>query len=455
MDKQVKCGISRAKITPTNLKKAIFLTGIGGERNDEDIKVLDDLYIRAIWLKSNGKDLIMINGDLLYFSGQTCSDICKWVEETYSVEGKYVILNATHTHCSFHPGGPFFDRSKRNRKYQETIVKGIKQAVSEAFGDLTKSKIYIAETKCRIAVNRRKAIIKAGDLKRMSFKRSFANRPNPKGAVDNDLYVIKIIREREPACFLINYACHPSILRGKCISADFPGRVEPALKGFLGEDVSVLYLQGFSGNIRPNILAPESSFVKSPKKFLIERIEGRHFEKDTSEKHVNEIGARIVNHLIKIPDEEYEEIEIKPFSKEVEIHLPLNSIPSKEYFLGFHPVTEAERDWASYVIENYDSFGNLCFKIKRVDLNMKYSFLCMPGEVFCEYSIIAKKMISNRKTISLGYSNGMVGYIPTAQAIREGGYEVNRAYKMYGLPCPFSEDIEETVIDGMRILYED
>ena len=151
-------------------------------------------------------------------------------------------------------------------------------------------------------------------LKKFSFKRIFANRPNPKGALDDDLYVIKIIRDGRPEGFLINYACHPSILRGSYISADFPGKVGPLLIKAMGKNVAVLYLQGFAGNIRPNLLAPVSSLFVSPKKFFIEFIEGRLFEKNTSEKHINFVGSELVNHIVSIPDDEFMEM-VKSSSK--------------------------------------------------------------------------------------------------------------------------------------------
>ena len=36
------------------------------------------------------------------------------------------------------------------------------------------------------------------------------------------------------------------------------------------------------------------------------------------------------------------------------------------------------------------------------------------------------------RTIALGYCNGCIGYVPTADAYPDGGYEVEQAFKYYG-----------------------
>jgi len=455
MNTQFKAGLSQIRITPANIKKGVFLVGIG-ENEEERVayEKIDDLFVRVVWLKKNDKNLIIINAELLYFSDQICSSIWNWVEDKFSINKKYIILNATHTHCSPHPGGNFFDGFVQDPDYQRFLLEKIKKGIQEAFEDISLSQLYIGKTKCNIGINRRKLIFKIEDLKKLHFDKKIANRPNPKSITDSDLYILKVVRHGKVASFLINYACHPSVLRGPFISADFTGRVGSLLAKSIDNDISVFYLQGFAGNIRPNLLSPTPSLLSSPKKWFIDRIEGSHFEKNTSELNIKEIGAQFVNILKTIPEEDYEEIKPEFESKEVDINLPLQAIPSKEYFLAFNPKTKAEQNWIDYVIKNYNTFAKLLFKIRRIDLNRKYSFLCMPGEVFCEYALMFKKMFVPREIIPLGYTDGMVGYIPTAKAIREGGYEVERSYKLFGLPCPFSDEIEKIIVEGVKSLYE-
>ena len=52
------------------------------------------------------------------------------------------------------------------------------------------------------------------------------------------------------------------------------------------------------------------------------------------------------------------------------------------------------------------------------------------------------------KTFVVGYANGNVGYIQTAAAFEDGGYEVESAHKFYyGVYC-FTPEVEKVVTDG-------
>ena len=50
-------------------------------------------------------------------------------------------------------------------------------------------------------------------------------------------------------------------------------------------------------------------------------------------------------------------------------------------------------------------------------------------------------------TLALGYANGNSGYLCTAAAMFEGGYEPARAYKYYLRPGPFAPEVEPTLIE--------
>ena len=57
-----------------------------------------------------------------------------------------------------------------------------------------------------------------------------------------------------------------------------------------------------------------------------------------------------------------------------------------------------------------------------------YLFLTLPGEPFVEYGFRLEKAIADRAVpIVVGYANGDIGYICTAKAHKEGGYEPNNS----------------------------
>jgi hypothetical protein len=51
------------------------------------------------------------------------------------------------------------------------------------------------------------------------------------------------------------------------------------------------------------------------------------------------------------------------------------------------------------------------------------AFVAAPGELFVEMGLAIKKASPFRKTFVVGLANGYLGYMPTDEAQRRGGYE--------------------------------
>ena len=73
-----------------------------------------------------------------------------------------------------------------------------------------------------------------------------------------------------------------------------------------------------------------------------------------------------------------------------------------------------------------DSAGRTLVKLPirflRINDTMIWS---APVELFCEIAIQVRNASPFTHTLYFGYTNGWFGYLPTAQAIAEGGYEPN------------------------------
>ncbi len=81
----------------------------------------------------------------------------------------------------------------------------------------------------------------------------------------------------------------------------------------------------------------------------------------------------------------------------------------------------------------------------------------LPGEVFLEIGRRAQQAVAGavglpaERVLVQGYSNGSIGYVPTAAAIPEGGYEVG-AWKMSDRPAGFTGDAERLLADTAATL---
>jgi hypothetical protein len=81
------------------------------------------------------------------------------------------------------------------------------------------------------------------------------------------------------------------------------------------------------------------------------------------------------------------------------------------------------------------------------------SLLAINGEVVVDYGLLVKQRFGGR-ILPVPYSNGIIGYIPTARQVLEGGYEAKESTLYFGLPAPFAPGLESKIHDGIVSLVE-
>ena len=74
------------------------------------------------------------------------------------------------------------------------------------------------------------------------------------------------------------------------------------------------------------------------------------------------------------------------------------------------------------------------------------------GEVVVDYAIrLAREYPKQRLWVS-GYCNDVFGYVPSRRVLLEGGYEGGDAMIYYGRPAPFTDAVEDLIIDKVHRL---
>src|SRR3982751_4221906 len=87
------------------------------------------------------------------------------------------------------------------------------------------------------------------------------------------------------------------------------------------------------------------------------------------------------------------------------------------------------------------------YPVQALRLGDRTVLVALGGEVVVEYDLRIKAAHPKIRIIVAGYSNDVMGYIPTAQMLAEGGYEPVASTIYYGQAAPFSPELEKIILE--------
>jgi hypothetical protein len=108
---------------------------------------------------------------------------------------------------------------------------------------------------------------------------------------------------------------------------------------------------------------------------------------------------------------------------------------------------------ARQMIEAIDSghpVREVSYPVQAVRFGKDLTLLALGGEVVVDYDLRAKREYPAEPLIVAGYSNAVMGYIPSERILREGGYEAVDNLIYYGQPGPFAPGVEARVFDAIH-----
>jgi hypothetical protein len=409
----------------------VQLSGFGARTGDAT-GVHDPLYARAVAVATPGTDpTVLIAVDCLGIDATLAHAVRVGLAP---LAPERIAVVATHTH-----GGPPVLRNAHLGQVEdrvvERIVAGAVEAANSALAALAPAEMRFGRSDARgIARNRRQ----------------------PGGAVDDEVAVTSLWRAgaTAPFCVLVDFAMHPVVLGSdnRRLTRDYVGYlvdgIEAQYPGCLG-----MFVCGCAGQINMGHLATDS-WTTAP-------TQTRTFD----------VASRIGERLVAAVREavELRSLPVSPVTGvravRHELSLPM-SRPAR-------PVAEALQQWkadrADALSAGDDArvglvTGLVDWATARLALPSESeqagnhrtvvqafswgdaSIVFLPGEPFVEYGLTLKQRHGPR-LIVCAYANDAPGYIPTAAAVVEGGYEVDAAYMYYGLAGPFPA-ITETLLLG-------
>jgi hypothetical protein len=220
-------------------------------------------------------------------------------------------------------------------------------------------------------------------------------RLNPDGPNDPRVKVLRFDdgKSLTPMAVMMHAVCHPCFFtwgdKGSPpypkgypkMTADFPGEAQTFVEMVYGQKTSAMFMQGCAGDIRPNLpgfpyrCADEADIQWAGRDLggAVVRAAAFGVTREKLRQRANFYQIRVASEMIDLPGKE-------------------GPVPSELMAMKVGP----------------------------------FLFLTMPGEPMVEYGFKLEKAIADRATpIIVGYANGNIGYIATADAHKVGGYEPN------------------------------
>ena len=428
---QLLAGAAKANITPY---VGAFLAGFGSrDRGCEGVH--DELFARALVLKSDETSVAIVSCDLIGLTRASIEAIRKQIEAATGIPAGHVMLACTHTHSG--PTTGVLRHPGLDPELIHVTEKKIAGAVAMAHAALSPAAVGAGKGRARIGINRRE---KKPDG-------SIALGKNPGGATDADLGVLRVDGPgNHPFAFIVNHACHPVILGGGNyqVSADFPGQAAAFVESVY-PGATCLYLNGAGGDINPPRVGGTFDDARRAGVFLgaaaVHLAESVRVAADAS---VAARQATVEAPVAPLPSAEEARQLMEQQTRLLDEQLARGEISRARHDADW------QRGWARDVMAEYgktDRQRTRPLELQAIRIGDALA-IGTPGETFVEIGLAIKAASPMPRTFVVGYANGNVGYIPTAKAFEEGGYEVESAHKFYYGVYRLTPEAERLVVDG-------
>jgi len=412
---------ARADITPL---VPVPLAGVEGRTNvwervasrlEANAFVLGDRSVRTLW----------VSADLLYF-GPALVDALHLRAAAAGVAPGQVILAASHTHFA-----PATDCSKPrlgavDAGYEAFLLARLCELVDAVLlaptvavrGELTRVEA------AGINVNRRRRW-PLPTLTRDGFKLppSLVMAPAPNAARDAHVDLLRFIdAEGSTRGVAWKFACHPVCFpEPASVCAEFPGRARDRLRGEMASDLPVVFLQGFTGDVRPWLTGRRAL---SDQLQVLRRGPGfGEVDLPTWEAWADRLADCVCRAATQAAG------------------TPLPGPLRMDFIdLPMADVIDAAANPAA---------ADRSLRIQRLDFGAGLSVLFVAAEVCSPY---LARFGAGAKTLCVGYTGHVFGYLPSQAQAMEGGYEGGSYFARFGLHGTLRAGFEEAVVAAVARL---
>jgi len=402
-----RAAVVKVDITPETSQN---LLGYGARMS---IGTLDRIYHRIIVLDDGNTQFFLISTDICEFSPFEYDKVAAKLKRLYGIDPVNFWWTVTHTHSAPEVGPPGLgtvflgDRflHETDTSYTAMVEQKLIDGIKAAREKLEPATLGVGWGFSQANINRRAVDVDG--------KASLGL--NPDGPVDRRIGLMRIDKQNgSPLALVANYPIHGTVLgyQNLMISGDAPGIVSEYVEVKIG--APLIFVNGAAGD-----LAPIYSVYPSAK-----------------EGHLGQFRVLLGDRILEANRKITTDIDaLKMVSGTVTVETP------RKPGLGW------SADLSSYARTTRGGDHLVRLPVNFLVINDDVAIWSAPLELFCEISNEIRARSPYAYTFYFGYSNGWLGYLPTASAWKHGGYEVETV-------CPYTpvagKDLTEAVLGYLQ-----
>ena len=380
-------GFARADVTPTQ-----GAPKIGNLAFHVGVRADGALFARIAALDDGRTRLVIAALDALSVGAAVVARI------RAELPGAHVMVSATHTHAS----GALVrcGEVEADGAYQDRVVAAVVSAAADAIAQMRPAELATARTMEASLPHNRRVVQRDGTV------RTHGTLAEPEalwieGPIDPELTVIAI-RDRErgsPLGCLVNFTLHPTDHGDDDVfSAGWPGMLAARLEA-TGMPETV-FLNGALGDVHP--MDPTRGGAMPS---------------------MSTISSRLAAHVTGVLSELAYRDEVSLSAVSTHVELPFRALDGRrsrgeqrfgDDDLYDRMIAAVEREVAAE--------GTQAAEVQALGIG-RHLLVGMPGELFAALGLAVKQAAYPRRALVVGLANGMVGYVPTREALQRGGYE--------------------------------
>jgi hypothetical protein len=400
--------------------------------------ILDPIEISAVLLECLGDRCLIFSFDLMIVGSELQDIILAKLSLLGFTPGEVVLL-ASHTH-----NAPATDQAcERLGTPDIAFINHVAEAVESLARQIQREQpsevsLSIFQGRLNHSINRRRYWPFPTFGRMHGFRlTSVTFSPNPSGPKD-EAATVALLRKVDDGRVLgviWHYTCHPTaVIPDNVISSDYPGAVRLALRQHFGE-IPCLFVQGFCGDVRPNIKpsAQKIGLRERLRKIIRVVAFGNLFPTLSPEdwtRWSRSLAAKLCDIARGDPGKTFSPTSLQTGSAR---------IPLGDFFIGSVP----DKMLAAQVVR----------------IGEELEIVALSAEPSVEWRRILDEAVptpSGRIRLYAGYLGALYGYLPTAAQVWEGGYEVEGFQPFFGLSGRFdSAQIGPAVVRCVNSAFED